>query len=256
MISCKNCGGKFKKEFSYCPYCGHMNELSARKNFLKRMKKVTEDLEKLPDESKKIYESEIKKEVRKTKKMILIIGAVIAVICCLSFLLSLTIKSDPDQIKKEIFWEREYFPVLDQLYEKKDYQGILDFMEEHYDEPGECYYRWEHYEFLNLYADYQYLLFSAKDRDNPEQDKEEHMVSRIYSAAQVYFYEKTIPTESYGKEQAAELAEWKETAENFFITVLDFTKEEIAEFEKNAFQDGYLSFSYCKEYAKHKLKKN
>lgn len=252
MVVCKNCGGKFKNEFSYCPYCGHINEPSARKNFLNKMRGVTRDLEQLPRESKNIYKSQIKKEVKKTAKLLKIFGAVILGIVLFSLSFSLLFQEDPSDVKEEIFWEKEYFPVLDELYEKKDYQGILDFMEEHYEDPGECYFRWKHYEFLSLYEEYRYIISVRDNFEERSKKKDDHIGGWIYSAASLYFYEKNYWEESYLTEYEADLKEWKEEAEEFLYTCLEFTKEELIRFEEEAFEDGYLSYDYCRKYGNKK----
>ena len=253
MVICNNCGGKFKNEFSYCPYCGHINETSARKNFLNKMRKVTKDLENLPEESKNIYKNEMKKEVHKTKKILLLIGSLVIIFSIFSFFLSLTYKNDSEDIKEEIYWEKEYFPYLDELYEQKNYEAILEFMEDHYDEPGECFYRWKHYEFLDLFEDYTYVLEIMEEWQEKSKSREDYIGGWIYSAANLYFYEYLPKMKEYLTEHGKELETWKKEAAHFLFDYLKFTEEELDIFGKEAFEEGYLSFTYCKKYGKNKL---
>lgn len=119
MKVCVNCGAKYQKELSYCPYCGMQDEeLTKRKHAdqIKQLKNENSRIKKLPQI--------ISKKVLKC-----------LVICVLGFLavffVSLIIVSIGSRIKVSFKEDKEKknIEVMDEFLLNGDYQGFYDYYE-------------------------------------------------------------------------------------------------------------------------------
>lgn len=250
MVICSNCGGRFEQEYSYCPYCGYMNEPSAKKQLEDKMKNISTDLEELPEETKEIYETTVKKEVNKTLRIFILLFLVVFSLVLISGIFTFLISRSTTSVEEELQWEKEYFPVLDGLYEKKDYDGILQFLEEHYEDPGECFYLWKHYDFLNLYERYKECKLQKQKMEKNAESGGYPMSILIFDACQLAFYPEIYLYEQWEKEQEEQLLVWQKEMTLFLKNNLGLKEEEISQLEANILENGYLTYSLCEKIEK------
>ncbi|MBR5579523.1 MAG: hypothetical protein IKW28_11085 [Lachnospiraceae bacterium] len=247
---CKNCGGKLEEQYSYCPYCGCVNELMADKHYINEMKNISRDLEELPEETREIYQSAARKEINKTIRIILIILGILFILIFLSGLLALSFREDPKTMEKELQWEREYFPVLDELYENKEYDKILSFMEEHYEDSGQCYYLWDNYVFIDLYARYQECLRQKEIMDNKIETGKYSDAVLIYDSCQVIYYRQMNREHKWETKQEKQLSLWSDEMEAFLREYVNLTEEQTELLEEFIDNNGYLSYELCEKLEK------
>lgn len=250
MVICSNCGGNFEKEYSYCPYCGFINETSAEKQYENQMRDISKELEELPGEAKEIYERTTKKEIHKILRILLFfLGGLFCLFLLAGIMKYFTIKNT-DSLEAEIRWEKEYFPILDKLYEDKDYDGILQFEEEHYADPGECFYRWKYYEFIDLYTRYKDCKIQKEKIQKKIIEGRYPISILIYDSCQLVYYREIYPYQEWEKEQEELLRIWQEEMKRFLQIDLALTEEEIEQLEECIKENGYLTYSLCEKIEK------
>ena len=74
----------------------------------------------LPEETKEIYENTTKKEVVKALRIFLVIVLVILFLIFVPMAFLRLFDGESASLEKQLKWERQYFPILDDLYAKKE----------------------------------------------------------------------------------------------------------------------------------------
>lgn len=231
---------------SYCPYCGYMNRKEAEKEYFSKMEDISKDLSEITEETKTVYEKTIKKEMSKTISILLILGICILGLLSLTWLFMGVFGQDGKEIEQEIAWERENFPILDELYEKKDYSGILKHMEEQYGKKGECFYRWEKYSFLSLYESYGNCIRGKEKALKGDELTKDYYATMIYDTSRLIYFEEWFSYEQWEEKETQQLLRWKEEVKEIAEKSLGLTEEEQSELEQEISEKGYLTFDLCK----------
>ena len=245
MVVCNNCGGKIEESYSYCPYCGYMNRKEAEKEYFSKMQDVSKDLLEITEETKAVYEKTIKKEMSKTIGVLLVLAICLLGLFTVTWLLIGITEQDTREIEQEMAWEKENFPILDQLYQENDYSGILKFMEIQYGKKGECFYRWEHYSFLSLYESYENCIRGKEYGSKEIELTKDYYTTMIYDVSRLMYFEEYFPYEKWTQEERQQLLQWKEETKNILEEVVGLTEEETMEIQQEILQKGYLSFDFC-----------
>ena len=250
MIICENCGGKFQSDFSYCPYCGYANETAVHKHYEKEMEDIREDLMELPEETKEIYENTAKKEVVKALRIFLVI---VLVILCLIFVPMAFLRlfdGESASLEKQLKWERQYFPILDDLYAKKDYEGIIKFKDEHAEDEGECFYLWENYDFLYLYENYQTCVYQKEIMNKNRKEDSVGDSFLIHDACQLVYFEEIYYHKEWEEEQLEALSVWKQEMEDFLRKDLGLNEQQLGVLEDAVNSKKYVPYSLCQQLEK------
>jgi len=168
-IKCKNCGAEFDDNLSACPYCGEMNLRGSEKEYMDKLEEVRQDLDKLADDS----EEEVGRNIKNISRVIItsaIVFIVIALgIVALGYYLDNKSMETNGTPKERLAWQNQYYPVLDELYEKGDFDAIMEFRDEHYNDTGYSYYEWAKYDILYAY-EMGYLLENEYDHIDPNNE--------------------------------------------------------------------------------------
>lgn len=255
-IICPNCGAVIKGKEPKCPFCGYINVSGAEEKFMQDLKQTEEQLNQIPKEQEKQYKKSMLKSSRVIVITVLIAGIIAAVLIGLYFLLDNLFSShyeyDP---KVEMIWERENYPLLDELYEAGDYAGILEFEENMYHQNEEegtnhSIYNWEHSDFIDAYRKFEDIKhYEAILTEEGELSKYEAELVVYYC---MWFHYRNYQN-VYGEftEQELEiLEEYSAYADRIFYERLLFTDEEADALYEEVLNYGSISASECFKYAR------
>ena len=169
-VICPNCGAGIAANEVRCPFCGYINVTGAEEKFMRDVKKTEEDLSQIPQMQKK----QLKKTLSKSSKVIIVTIVIATVIALgvvgffslMDWVFSLDSGRDP---KVEMQWERENFPIIDEMYAQARYDEIIEFeyavLEENREKKTKHdLSNWEHYYFLRAYENY--TIFKSKNSGN------------------------------------------------------------------------------------------
>lgn len=254
---CPNCGAAIYVNEPKCPFCGYINFEGAEEKFMQDMGRTEDDLRHIPELQKKNYN----KSMKKSSKMIVITIVVVALIMLGLFGVYRVIDTlfsynywDEYDAKAETLWQREAYPLLDEMYEAGDYDGIIEYEESIYvinEKEGTHHsiYDWEHADLITAYRYYTYLqeYVEVLDRDG-ELSK--------YEAEGIVYYCMWFHYRDYDKEYSdltdkdLEIAEtYRSYADDILFNRLKFTEEEADALYEDSVEYGSISPKTCYKYA-------
>ena len=150
---CSNCGAPVALNMPKCPYCGHIYEEGAERQFMQELEATRQKLDRVDDEARAGYRQEWKKTsvsvVKKVVIALVIIGAVAGLFVLSEWMLFHDGKKDYAQ---EMVWQHEHFPELDALYEAGNYDEALELFYT-YSEEDHDMWDWQYYDELMDYAE-------------------------------------------------------------------------------------------------------
>lgn len=258
-VICPNCGAAIYENEAQCPFCGYINISGAEEKFMRDIQKTEDDLSQIPQ----LQKAEYKKSMTKNSKIIFITvgiaGAIAAILVGLYMLFEHVIFSyDEDDAKARMIWERENFPILDEMYAAGDYEGIVEFEYELYDQNDEndtsySVFNWEHYYFINGYRRYQDVEEYISRLDQGEELSNYQAESIVYDCMWFHYREYAIDNQymPYTEEEIAKLDEYREITDGYFYGRLGFTQEEVEKLYKDALDDhGTIDMKTCWKYGR------
>lgn len=250
QIICSSCGAEFEDTMPKCPYCGTMNYKGAEMEYLDRLEDVRSDMEQLGS----VPERETRSELKKQRKWILKLALLMVVAAVLLFLGMKWREfrySDHRDSKADYAWQKENFPVLDQLYKDEKYEQLLDAYVEAVKE-NKPIDQWEHSDFCSRMVHCREsleLLELEKGGETLSQNDEVRLLDN-------YWILKGI---SYGADLAKDEQERLNISVNEVLGCLegrwDFPEETRQEFERQIRKNyGYPDYDSCEEYIKQWMK--
>ena len=258
-IVCPNCGASIYENEAKCPFCGYINMPGAEEKFMRDMHRTEEQLSQIPE----IQKAEYKKHMSTSGKMILVtILIAIAIVCVLGgayMLFEHVIYSyDEEDVKAQMLWERENFPILDEMYAAGDYDGIIQFEYDLYDEnwankTDYTIYDWEHYYFVNGYRRYRDVENYIDILDKGQKLSDYQSESIVYECMWFHCREYDIDNEfmPYTDEEIAILDGYREVTEKCLYERLGFTEEEVETLYRSAQGEyGGLDMHVCWKYGR------
>ncbi len=150
---CSNCGAPIAQNMPKCPYCGHIHEEGAERQFMQDLETTRRKLDQVDDEARAAYRQEWKKNsLSITKKVVIalvIIGGIVGLFALSEYML---FRDDKQDYAQEMVWQHEHFPELDALYEAGKYEEALELF---YTYSGENHdmWEWQYYEEMMDYAE-------------------------------------------------------------------------------------------------------
>ena len=170
LLQCENCTAMIPKDSARCPYCGFLNPIGGEKQYMERLSDLKEEVEELQGEPVKAYGRELRRTGR-----IMIITFVCMLAALLIFLLIRSLVNNGPNIsaydsKEQLRWERESFPLLDEMYAQGDYDGILAFEGENSDDINHSIGGWEHSDLIDVYMWYKWYIEDADSYDKGNTD--------------------------------------------------------------------------------------
>lgn len=118
---CPNCGAAIEAKEPKCPFCGYINFPGAEEKFMRDLEHTEEQLSQIPEQQKE----QIKKSIFKSSKVIWITILIVVLIAVLIAVVligghfaieSIIYDASEYDAKAEMIWERENYPLLDEMY--------------------------------------------------------------------------------------------------------------------------------------------
>ena len=265
IVICPNCGAKISVMDPRCPFCGHINETGAEHKFMNDMNRTREEMEKLPEQQA----GEIKKEIKKSTKIILAVALISLVAAGAVFLAAAVLKNVSDagyrdynsaeNAKLSKVWEMEKFPLMDQMYQEKDFEGLDQFIFDCIsdDDPvNDCVFEWRHIDFFNGRDRYRNILHEEEILNSGRNMSRNAFESFFFDV--VWFYLREYDTD-YGRLTDEELGifdeEYRVKAEEILKNSMHLSDDELTKLHEQVCKkfdngDEYLNYKKCRKYAK------
>lgn len=244
MLYCENCHAPIPEESAACPYCGALNAPGGEKKYMERLYDLKEDVEELSRVPEQEYRKEMKKIGRIIGGTVLIFAIAAGIVCGAFFLLQRngSYELSEEEIKAQLLWERENFPILDDMYAEGDYDGILAYVYETEEEDFHSISNWEHSDFLDMYSWYR----SCKDRAARAaagDDEEEIEVECIIDALFLMREREYI---TYSEAEESQIEEYCREVKTLIGTVFDMPEGDLERlYEESCVEDEYsVYFDY------------
>lgn len=258
-VICSNCGAAIYENEAKCPFCGYINMAGAEEKFMRDMKQTEADMSQIPQ----LQKAEYKKSMSKNSKIIFVTIGIAAMIAAILFGIHMFMEHvlfsyDERDAKAQMLWERENFPILDEMYAAGDYDGIIQFEYDLYDEneandTDYSVYDWEHYYFVNGYRRYRDVEDYIAILDRGEELSNYEAESIVYYCMWFHYREYDVDNEymPYTDEEIAMLDGYREITDGYFFTRLGFTQQEVEKLYEDALDDyGGMDMKICWKYAK------
>ena len=257
---CPNCGAAIAENEPKCPFCGYINIPGAEEKFMRDLEKTEEQLSQIPQEQKKYY----KKSIKKNSKIIFVTVAIVILIALILLGLYFVQEAfwsynyDYDA-KAEMLWQRENYPLLNEMYEAGDYAGILEFEEEMYEENEQngthhSLYEWEHSDFITAYSRYENLKYYVDVLTREGELSKYQAEGIVYYCMWFHFRDYDHEFRNLTEEDKEQIEVYRDYADEIFYIRLKFTDEEAEELYEDALEYGSIDPRTCYNYAK-KIKK-
>lgn len=249
---CKNCGAHFDDHLPECPYCGQFSYSGAEKEYMDRLKNLKEDLEDLNETVPEIYTGEFQKQVKHTRKMILIISVLVLGLILLAFAGRLLLDSlYRNDAKAELLFTKEAFPIADEYYTSGDYEGLLNFYQTSISENRNAsFYSWKHYSFLMCYENYDFFKQCAA-LIGTEELSEYDMTELFYCYIANQYYLKNDSMDPADRQLVSSYADEMDEA----IELLSLTEEEQKIFKNLVNGADYPSWDNISKFGKQVYKR-
>lgn len=257
---CPNCGAKIDELDPECPFCGHINEVGAEKEYMDSLYSTVDEMEDLPEQQIADIKNEVKKNTR-------LIGAVLAVILVIALLVGIGAgivflthlyfnhkDEKEEQIARE--WQSENFPVLDRMYAEEDYDGLADlFYDLSAEEDSYQYhlYEWKHYSFIDSLIKARNIRLYDENFENGVKFTELDYSVMLYDALWFYYRQYNCPFSELTEKECKILEDdgYPSSADllynRFGLSPGELEKKKTELVDK---ETGVLGFYRCEKYAK------
>lgn len=255
-IICPNCGAAIGESDPACPFCGYINISGAEEKFMKDMKKTEEELSQIPQMQKVHLKNNISRNGKIILRTVLISVCILIVFLGIHFLIDAIYYGSDDEVdvKAEMLWEEENYPLLDEMYAAGDYEGIIEFMEKIYAENEKEHtnhniFNWEHIDFIRIYERWQTSKEIIEWMDQGNEIERYQAQNLLYDCMWFHYrqYEKFM---ILSEEEKVMVEEYRVWYEDVFYNRLKFTEEEADKLYQKA-KDQYDSIESkaCFDYA-------
>jgi len=256
-VICPNCGAAIYENEANCPFCGYINLPGAEEKFMHDIKKTERDMSNIPE----LQKAEYKKSLSKSSKIIFITVGITALIAAIIFGIHLLFENymfsySEQDAKAQMLWNKENYPILDEMYANGDYDGIVEFenalFETNSKEKTEYrMYDWEHYDFISGYRYYMSTELYIEQLDRGEELSKYGKENLVYYCMWFYYkqYDKQRTYMTFTDEEIEILNGYREITNDYLFGRLGFTQEEVDELlEKAVDEYEYLNAKECYEY--------
>lgn len=247
---CSSCGDELTEKDAKCPYCGSINPLGAEAEYMEKLEYLREDTESLGNKAPLEYERQLKHHGNFALK----IFAIVLFVCIMVFLLIIGSRryfeySDKKNMREEIAFQKEYFPMLDELYAKGDDRKTSMYLSELYEKNGSsALFHWSHYTYFYYFDLYQSVT-----------DLHENMKNNDFSDVDVVygFYSALLLTQqgiqdfdsrSLSSEETDKIIAFQKEAEKLLTQDLHLPEDELEQIYDSCCQDDFLSYKLCRKY--------
>lgn len=241
QILCRHCGAVIPPGAARCSFCGSSYEPEAEREYMRTLEQVRSQL----DEVGNVGEETSGKEIRRIRRRIFRILAVILIFAAAVYGLFLFLQKREDRKNREEYaWRKEALPALDRLYEEGDYEALLQAWQEAQD-AGHSLYDWEHNAFCEYYESAFYVEEILRMR---EKGLFEETDAVLLLNDELRFrglpYRNGIPAED-----REAIRERIAPFENDLVEIFQAGGEDLRDFDNMLKKNGgYPEYNICKEY--------
>lgn len=247
-VRCSGCGAMYDADYSYCPYCGRMNDPAAEREYMEHLEELRQDVEELSvipgQEAAKVAKSQGKKVLVIVIVTLCVIGLIAGVVFLRE---SMTLGQDDP--KASYLWRQENIPKLDAYYEAGEYEEIMTLYQQAREE-GHDFYSWEHADFAMTYHSCQSVCQAIQEREesfDPAEMSDYEYEDLFYQEVQILWQVKRA--NYLDEEEKGRLAEQVEIVQKDFDSVYALSEKQEAELWKTVDEDGFVSFTKTTELA-------
>lgn len=253
-VECNSCHGIFENTEAKCPFCGTFYYEGAEKQYLENLDDIVEDMEELRDHPKEEMEEKTLDTSKNLLKIFLRAAALVFFIGAIAFAALSNIRKSPTteaEQKAQLLWEKETYPMLDDLYAQGEYDEIMSFYDGLVADENNPYdlAQWEPLIFLLKYEENlmfheieeEYFRTGQVDPVNLGKILISTLDDTIYY---LYSQEEKLKVDGYIEEQTQFLQE------EFRYTAL-----ELAEVKGKALEKGRFDREVCYKEAEERLEK-
>lgn len=241
LKQCENCGADYDIMEPACPYCGTFNAVGGEKQYMEHMEDIREDVENLSDTAGSAYTEEIKKTgniVIKTIIAAAVFGMLLFGFFKLCDYLTFGNYSKAD-VKKQLMWEQENFPILNAWYDAGEYEKILEFRYHMYDDKENekiSLYDWEHFEFMEMYAwrDYCFNELELAKQATKKKDIKRHVSWALQDTVHMMF---DLRMDSLTEKEKEQVTGWQKEVEETVLPALNVNFEEAKQIYENSLEE-------------------
>lgn len=248
---CNNCGAEIKEHDSKCPYCGSLNPLGAEAVYLEKLENIREDTEDLKEVPAEQYEQHLKYHGTFVLKTALMVIGICIAVCLLIFTVSSCTKmKEKGSIREEFDFQKEYFPLLDELYQSGDDAQVFAYLNELYKVDGSsALYHWEHHTYY-VYYDLSLSVQNTKDAMENNTYSTYDVINGFYAAMSLAM-EGIWESDYYSlsEEEIAKITDFQQEAAIFLSDYFDLTDEtSLQEAYALCREEGFLDYKRCENY--------
>ncbi len=212
-------------------------------------------LDNVDEEAAELYHTEMKK---KGRRLALTIGITAAVIILGIIFFALkdrffkpSYERSPEEEIKEIAWQKENFPKLDELYEAGKYDELLDLYSKFsLESPYHDLWNWPHFSFADCLVRFSYFTESMESYPRYVRERNDSALSSIVYSAFRFYYRDYDSDTKLSESDLAFLDGLSAYATDIVHNRLNFTDEEMSELRSELYSKGYIEFSACEKIAK------
>ena len=238
-----------------CPYCEYINPAGAQEQYMQKLEQHRLKLDNVDEEAAELYHTEMKK---KGRRLALPIGITAAVMILGVIFFALkdrffkpSYERSPEEEIKEIAWQKENFPKLDELYEAGKYDELLDLYSKFsLESPYHDLWNWPHFSFADCLVRFSYFTESMESYPRYVRERNDSALSSIVYSAFRFYYRDYDSDTKLSESDLAFLDGLSAYAEDIVRSKLHFTDEEMAELRTGLYAKGYIEFSACEKIAK------
>ena len=139
-FNCESCGALLNDSVARCPYCGTLIPGGAEREYMQKLYAIREDMEELCSVPEESLKTELRRQGRRMRKIIL--AAIIAALLLAGLFFLQSRVYDRDNTADYI-WGRENFPYFTELYERGEYDELYALVMQAMDE-NRPIWDWEH----------------------------------------------------------------------------------------------------------------
>lgn len=250
-VVCNSCGAKFKQTLSKCPYCDTMNYKGAEAEYMHKLQKLRGEVEDLGNVPEQETRNELQKQKQKVKRILLVLLVIAAVVTGIAGVKRIISELSERDSKADSIWQKETFPVFDELYKQEDYETLLELFTQSSEERKPVY-AWKHSYFcieLQNCQEINGLLDQEKEGKALEKYEETSLLNSYWCLRGIDYRAMLSENE---KER---LQPYIDKCMDRLDSRWDFSEEEQAEFEQQMRNNyGIMPYDFCAEYIEQWMK--
>lgn len=253
---CSNCGAPLTEKDAKCPYCGTLNHLVAEAEYMEKLEDIREDTEDLAEAAPEEYTQQLKRHSKFALKISLsVIGICLTLFLIVQGVILFQSMHEKKEIHQQMVFEKEYFPVLDELYSAGDDEKVYEYLMDLYDKDGsDALFSWKHEAFYYYYGHYQDVrrLIDQTESGSPVP---EDLSYEFYCALQLAVEGvNKFDRERITEEDMKKIDTFRDDSMKVLNETFRLTAAEAEQIYKECSEDGYLSYPLCKKYLeKHQI---